>query len=283
MLADYHVHTDYSDDSTYPMEDVVTDAIEKGFDEVCFTDHVDYGVKRDWDDPLGVVYRAGGPGEPERIAFANVDYPRYVAQIDELQARYEGRIRIKLGLEFGMQAHTIPQYQRLFSSYPFDFIILSIHEVGDKELWTQDFQRGLTQQEYNERYYEAKLELVRTYHDYSVLGHLDLITRYDLAGVYPFEKVRPIIEEILKVVIADGKGIEVNTSSHRYGLSDSTPSEDILRLYHELGGEVITIGSDSHAPEHLGAYLAEAQDQLRSLGYRYTCTYEGMKPTFVRL
>ena len=182
-----------------------------------------------------------------------------------------------------MQAHTIPQYQRLFSSYPFDFIILSIHEVGDKELWTQDFQRGLTQQEYNERYYEAKLELVRTYHDYSVLGHLDLITRYDLVGVYPFERVRPIIEEILKVVIADGKGIEVNTSSHRYGLSDSTPSEDILRLYHELGGEVITIGSDSHAPEHLGAYLAEAQDQLRSLGYRYTCTYEGMKPTFVRL
>ena len=283
MLADYHVHTDYSDDSTYPMEDVVTDAIERGLDEVCFTDHVDYGVKRDWDDPLGVVYRAGGPGEPERMAIANVDYPRYVAQISELQARYGNRIRIKLGLEFGMQVHTIPQYEKLFSSYPFDFIILSIHEVGDKELWTQDFQRGLTQPEYNERYYEAMLEVVRTYHDYSVLGHLDLITRYDLAGVYPFEKVRPIIEEILKVVIADGKGIEVNTSSHRYGLSDSTPSEDILRLYHELGGEVITIGSDSHAPEHLGAYLAEAQDQLRSLGYRYTCTYEGMKPTFVRL
>ncbi len=283
MLADYHVHTDYSDDSTYPMEDVVTDAIEKGLDEICFTDHVDYGVKRDWDDPLGVVYRAGGPGEPERIAFANVDYPRYVAQISELQARYGNRIRIKLGLEFGMQVHTIPQYEKLFSSYPFDFIILSIHEVGDKELWTQDFQRGLTQQEYNERYYEAMLELVRTYHDYSVLGHLDLITRYDLAGVYPFKKVRPIIEEILRAVIADGKGIEVNTSSHRYGLSDSTPSEDILRLYHELGGEVITIGSDSHAPEHLGAYLAEAQDQLRSLGYRYTCTFEGMKPTFVSL
>ena len=95
--------------------------------------------------------------------------------------------------------------------------------------------------------------------------------------------MRPIIEEILRAVIADGKGIEVNTSSHRYGLSDSTPSEDILRLYHELGGEVITIGSDSHAPEHLGAYLAEAQDQLRSLGYRYTCTFEGMKPTFVSL
>ena len=283
MLADYHVHTDYSDDSTYPMEDVVTDAIEKGLDEICFTDHVDYGVKRDWDDPLGVEYHAGGPGEPERIAFANVDYPRYVAQIDELQARYEGRIRIKLGLEFGMQAHTIPQYQRLFSSYPFDFIILSIHEVGDKELWTQDFQRGLTQQEYNERYYEAKLELVRTYHDYSVLGHLDLITRYDLAGVYPFERVRPIIEEILKVVIADGKGIELNTSSFKYKLRDTMPSRAILQLYHELGGHILTIGSDTHETQHLADHFPEVRRLLREIGFNEFCTFQQRQPIFHRL
>ena len=59
---------------------------------------------------------------------------------------------------------------------------------------------------------------------------MDLITRYDKAGTYPFEKLKPIFTEILKTVIADGKGIEVNTSSHRYGLSDLTPSRDILKL-----------------------------------------------------
>ena len=76
MLADYHIHTIYSDDSLYPMEDAVRDAIALGLQEICFTDHVDYGIKRDWDDPAGVAYRAGGPGEPEHIALAHADYPR---------------------------------------------------------------------------------------------------------------------------------------------------------------------------------------------------------------
>lgn len=65
------------------------------------------------------------------------------------------------------------------------------------------------------------LSVVREYKDYSVLGHMDLIARYDEKGVYPFEKIKPIVEEILQVVIADGKGLEVNTSSYRYGLSDT--------------------------------------------------------------
>ncbi len=179
-----------------------------------------------------------------------------------------------------MQMHTIPQFEALFSRYPFDFILLSVHQVEDKEFWTQDFQRGRTQIEYNERYYEEMLNLVNHYHNYSVLGHLDLIVRYDEMGVYPFARVRPYIEEILKKVIKEGKGIEVNTSSHRYGLADSTPSKEILRLYRELGGEVITIGSDSHKPEHLGTYLEEAKGLLKSLGFLKFCTYKNMRPIF---
>ena len=78
---------------------------------------------------------------------------------------------------------------------------------------------------------------------------MDLITRYDKAGTYSFKKLKPILTKILKTVIADGNGIEVNTSSYRYGLSDFTPSRDILKLYWELGGQILTIGSDSHKPE----------------------------------
>ncbi|MCI9183811.1 MAG: histidinol-phosphatase HisJ family protein [Lachnospiraceae bacterium] len=273
MLADYHVHTEFSDDSTYPMEDVVKDTVRLGFDEICFTDHVDYGVKVDWDSKEEVTYRDGEP-------LANVDYPKYVEQVRNLQEAYQGKISLKLGMEFGVQMHTIPQFEALFSRYPFDFILLSVHQVEDKEFWTQDFQRGRTQIEYNERYYEEMLNLVNHYHNYSVLGHLDLIVRYDEMGVYPFARVRPYIEEILKKVIKEGKGIEVNTSSHRYGLADSTPSKEILRLYRELGGEVITIGSDSHKPEHLGTYLEEAKGLLKSLGFLKFCTYKNMRPIF---
>ena len=83
-----------------------------------------------------------------------------------------------------------------------------------------------------------------------------------------------------KIVIKDGKGIEVNTSSHRYDLVDLTPSRDILKLYKELGGNIITIGSDSHKREHLGAYIKETKTELKKLGFEYYCTFEKMKPVF---
>lgn len=273
MFADYHVHTEFSDDSVYPMEQVVKDAIAMGMDEICFTDHVDYGIKEDWDCGHPIAYRGNVP-------FANVDYPAYAAAIARLRSTYGKWITIKMGLEFGMQTHTIPQYEALFRRYPFDFILLSIHQIRDKELWTQDFQLGQSQEEYNLRYYEELLTLVRQYKNYSVLGHVDLITRYDLSGVYPFENIKPILTDIFRQVIADGRGIELNTSYHRYGLRDTTPSVDILKLYRELGGEVITIGSDSHAPEHLGAYIAEGKELLKELGFRYFCTYAQMRPAF---
>lgn len=273
MFADYHVHTEFSDDSVYPMEDVIRDAARMGMDEICITDHVDYGIKPDWDSGEEIRYRGGD-------LIANVDYPRYMERICRLQKQYEGKIRIRAGLEFGIQMHTIPQFEALFARYPMDFIILSVHQIEGRELWTQDFQRGRTQQEYNERYYEELLSLVKNYKNYCVLGHMDLIKRYDKAGIYPFEKVRSLIEDILKTVIADGRGIEINTSTHRYGLKGTMPSEEILRLYRGLGGEIITIGSDSHKPEHLGAYIRETKELLKQMGFKQFCTYEKMNPVF---
>ena len=145
MFADYHVHTEFSDDSVYPMEQVIKDAIAMKMNEICFTDHVDYGIKEDWDCGHPIAYRGEEP-------LANVDYPRYFAKIEELRHIYGERIAIKAGLEFGMQMHTIPQYRALVEKYPLDFIILSVHQVEDQEFWTQDFQRNRSQQEYNERY-----------------------------------------------------------------------------------------------------------------------------------
>ena len=276
MREDYHVHTYYSDDSVHPMEEVIKDGIRKGLTEICFTDHVDYGIKIDWDWGQEIEYRHGEP-------LANVDYPKYYEEYLQLKEKYKDQITLKLGLEFGIQMHTIPLFEKLFARYPFDFIILSVHQVEDKEFWTQDFQAGRTQQEYNERYYQELLDLTKNFHNYSVLGHMDLIVRYDQQGVYPFEKIKPMIEQILKQVIADGKGIEVNTSHVRYKLSDTTPSQDILKLYKELGGTIITIGSDSHKEEHLGAYIDEAKAMLKDLGFTHYCTFEQMQPIYHEL
>lgn len=273
MLVDYHIHTNYSDDCEYPMEEVVMDAVSMGMTELCFTDHVDYGVKTDWDSGEKVVYKAG-------MARLNVDYKRYYKEVLELRNKYADKIKLKLGMEFGVQMHTLEKYEKLFAGYPFDFVILSLHQVENKEIWCKEFQEGRSWKEYNECYYREMLALVQNYKNYSVLGHIDFITRYDDNGKYPFEKVKPIIEEILKVVIGDGKGIEINTSCYRYGLNDLTPGREILCLYRQLGGRIITIGSDSHKREDLGNYIEETKQELRELGFKEYCTYEKMQPIF---
>ena len=167
-------------------------------------------------------------------------------------------------------------FHKLVSTYPLDFIILSIHQRDDQEFWIQEFQKSRTQAEYNRAYYQALLDVVKQYKAYSVLGHLDLIVRYDEHGVYPFEEVKDLIRELLEVIIQDGKGIEVNTSYNRYGLKDMTPSRAILKLYRELGGEIITIGSDTHKPEHLGAYIDETKAELIKLGFTHHHSFEKM-------
>lgn len=256
--ADYHLHTAFSDDSRAPMEEMVRRALALGLSEICFTEHVDYGVK----------------------TVLNCDYPSYFAALEEMRESYHGQITIRAGIEFGVQRETIPQYQADILQYPFDFVILSNHQVGNQEFWNGKFQEGKTQAEFHAAYYQAILDVAEHYQGYCVLGHLDMIKRYDPYAPYPDEAVLPVIEKILRRAIQDGKGIEVNTSSFQYGLQDLTPSETILELYHELGGRVLTIGSDAHSPHRLADHIPEVREILREIGFREFCTFERMQPRF---
>lgn len=262
MLADYHMHTSFSNDSEYPMESAVKQALEIGLDEICFTEHIDYGVKS-WE--------------------LNCDCEKYLKEFNRCKALYGDQISMKFGMEFGMQVHTIDEFQKTFEQYPFDFIILSCHQVDDMEFWNYQFQKEKSQEEYNQRYYEEILKVVQNYQNYSVLGHLDMIRRYDPAGDYPFEKVKDLVDEILKTVIQNGKGIEVNTSCYRYHLPDLTPSHEILERYHNLGGHILTIGSDAHDGAWIGCKVQETQQELKRIGFSDICTYDRMVEVYHKL
>lgn len=285
MYADYHLHSEFSDDSRAPLEAQIERAIALGLDELCFTDHVDYGIKRDWDDPRGIAWRGGdgiSSGSEEKEPLANVNYPEYFAKLARMRATYGDRITIRAGLEFGIQSTTTDAYERLFAKYQheLDFVLFSMHQVDNQEFWNQAFQSGKSQQEYNEAYYEEILKTMRKFPHYSVLAHLDLLARYDKAGIYPFEKVRDLIAEILRQAIADGKGIEVNTSSWHYGLPDTLPSRNILRLYKDLGGKLITVGSDAHQPAYLADHIQDVYAILKDeLGFSAIATFSRMTPT----
>lgn len=259
MRADYHMHTYYSPDSSYPMENVIKDAIDLGFEEICFTDHVDYGVDPDLDDLS------------------------YVKELLNYKEKYKDLINIKLGLEFGMQVHVIDRFEKLFKRHDFDFTILSVHAVDDLEISSLLYKKDRTQDQFQQDYYDSILQLVKSYKNYSVLGHLDAIVRYDKEGPYPFEKIKDKVTQILKIAIEDGKGIELNTSYVRYMIGDTTPSRDILKLYKQLGGKIISLGSDSHKIDHLGKYLEEAKVILKEIGFEYFCTFDKMKAIYHKL
>lgn len=261
MLADYHMHTYYSNDSSYEMEKAILKAIDIGLDEICFTEHSDYGTMGDY----------------------VVDYDAYFYEYQIMKEKYKNQIKVRFGCEFGVQRHTIQEFKRDFKKYPFDFIILSNHQIDDIEFWTYKYQEGKTQEEYHNGYYQAIYDVIQEFDNYSVLGHLDMIKRYDRLGTYPDENVKEIITKILEHVIQKGKGIEVNTSCFRYGLDDLTPSRYILKLYKELGGKIITVGSDSHEESHVGYHIQYVYDELKNLGFEYICTFEEMKPTYHKI
>lgn len=268
MFADYHVHSHYSDDSTYKMRNVVEDALLLGIEELCFTDHYDLAIQKE---------------EMARMDSATIHLPRYFKEIEKLQRLYKGKICIRKGMEFGVQYETIPDYQKIVAEYPMDFILLSVHQIDNKGYWNRKFQQGKSEREYYHDYYEALYNIVQHFHEYSVLAHLDLIRRYDNNDGYDVMNDKEIITDILKYIIQDGKGIEINTSSVRYEIGDTTPAVSILKLYKELGGRIITIGSDSHKPIHLGAYVEEIKGQLKALGFHEFCTFDGMQPIYHHL
>lgn len=173
MLADYHVHCMFSDDSWYPPEQVAHDTWRLNLDEICFTDHVDYGVKPDWDQALSAKVFDG-----QRVV--NVDYDAYFPCVEALRDEWAGRLAVKVGLELDVQAHTIPLFDALWERWGerLDFALLSIHRVGDAEFWTGEFQVGRMQETYNRAYYEELYGVVTRIDHWSALAHLDLIKRY---------------------------------------------------------------------------------------------------------
>lgn len=260
MLADYHLHTHNSDDSKVSMEEYVKKSLELGFNDICFTDHVEYAMI-------------------SSIAKGEKDY---YGEYKQVLAEYGDKLHLKFGAEFGVQTDNINFFKDFFTKYPFDFVLLSCHTIDGLGLFDGGYFEGRTQKEYNEGYYNELLSVIKNFKNYSVLAHLDLIRRYD-KSYYGVEKLKDVIAEILTQAIKDGKGIEVNTSCFRYHIPDLTPSVDILKLYKDLGGEIIVIGSDSHSVNQFGFEVADVREQLAELGFEHFYTFEKMQPTKHRM
>lgn len=264
MFYDYHMHSNFSADSKAPMEDMIKKSIDLGLKEICFTDHVDYDLDSDCD--------------------FGINYDDYFNKIDYFINKYKNQISIKKGIEMGLQKQIIETCKNDINKYPFDFVICSQHAIDRSDLYYESFFKGKTQHEAYEIYYEELYNIIKNFKDYSILGHLDLVKRYGSYDKLLDDKLfSDMIEAILKQAIHDGKGIEVNTSCYRYNLPDLTPSRFILQMYKDLGGEIITTGSDSHMPSQIAYKFDYIYSVLKDIGFNYVTTFDNMKPQFKKI
>lgn len=265
MRADVHMHCGFSNDSETRPEDMVESAIAKGLSLICFTDHYDKD-NLDWGDE------------------AIFDVESYFQKMIELQEEYRDQIDIRIGAEIGMQPYLAEYYQNFIAQHPFDFVIGSVHSVLEHDVALDFFQKHSDPEGYK-IYFEEMLQDVQKIKSYDVLGHLDYIVRYSNQGSKGFDlnDYMDIIEEILKQVIAHGKGIEMNMSGLKYGLGAPHPQPEIIKRYRELGGEIITVGADGHIPEHIAYDYHLADDILKSCGFKYYTEFKGRKPLFVKI
>lgn len=265
-MYDYHIHSNFSADCQDNMESIVKRAIEIGVKEVCFTDHWKYDLTFE--------------GVREEV----FDLIEYYNEIHRLKEIYGHRLTIKKGVEIGIQPHIIKKCNDFIANNDFDFVICSIHTADKLDIHHGDFFSGRTAKQAFAKYFEEFYDCVKNGFQYNVLGHYDLLKRHiQYDGNKILKENFDIIEATLKHVIETGKGIEVNTSGFRYQLGHTLPSKDILKLYKELGGEIITTGSDSHGPEYLADQFNYTHNLLKELDFQYITIFEKMKPQFIKI
>jgi len=265
MLCDFHLHTDFSGDSDTPVSAQIQQALTLGMSRICITDHHDMDVVSSYDFTLAL--------------------PDYFTVLERFRDKYRGKLQIEIGIELGLQNHIASQLKTLSVQYPFDFIIGSCHFIDGLDPYYPEFYKGKREKDAYRRFFEVTLNRVRHLDCFDSFGHLDYVIRYgpNKNRDYHYKDYSDLIDPILKILIEKGKALECNTGGFRYGLGHPNPCEDILCRYRELGGELLTVGSDAHSPEYLGFCFDRTAALLKHCGFSYYTVYHQRKPEFLPL
>ena len=270
ITADYHVHSEFSSDGKSTMEEMINKGIELGLKTICFTDHMDY------DYPCKYKYEF------------QLNTEEYLKKLQIMRDKYQSKIEILTGIELGIQPQVIDRMNELVSKYSFDFIIGSVHVVDQIDPYYPEYWENETEEEGILKCFMAIKEGCESFKGFNVCGHIDYIVRYAPStkiqyNGYSYPYYADVLDEILNTLIKYGKGIEVNTSGYKYGLGHPHPKTEIIKRYKELGGEILTIGSDAHLPEHLAYDFVRAENLLKEIGYNYYTIFKEGKPIMKKL
>lgn len=265
MRADFHIHTCFSGDSEANVDAVIQSAIAKGIKYMAITDHNDYQFEN------GIF---------------ELDVEKYFDFMSKKKLEYKDQINLSVGIECGLEPKYADRINKLLDSYNFDFVIGSSHVINGRDPYYKEYFENRPVHDAMVEYLESIIENITIFDNFDVYGHLDYMMRY--APVSPEEKrydyneYGELFDTILTKLISKNKGIEINTSPLRSGLADTNPNIQVIKKYKELGGQIITIGSDSHKPEDVGTNFDIAIDMLKDAGFGYYNVFSGRKTSEIK-
>ena len=264
-FADYHTHSRVSPDAFSSMTEMAEAAIRQGLQEICFTDHV---------EPIWF-----GSTAPRKT----YDWAPLTEEFRAAQAAVGDRIRLRLGVELGDAVWDLDRSEAIMARAPaLDFVIGSIHILSER-MDGRDLYSLAPRDEAETRAcladYLGQIRRLAQWGGFHVLGHLTLPLRYlnENRGMHvSFDGFEAEMEAIFRTIIPKGIGIELNTNRGNTPLPDAK----WLKLYRGMGGEVITLGADAHAPDAVGCAIREGQALLRECGFRRFCTFRQGQPVW---
>jgi histidinol-phosphatase (PHP family) len=263
-MFDNHTHTTFSIDSILDAHRACEVAIERGLKGIAFTDHLDFDY----------------PGQDDSVI---IDFNKYLEYMEEIKQKYQSNnFKVIKGIEVGIQPHVIDRTLEVVNNNEFDFVIASVHIIDNKDPYRKGYYDNLPKHKAYSRYLEEILFMLNNYSNYDIVGHFDYIIRrsgYD-DRTLRYNDHSDLFDEILKKIIYDGKGFEINSRSYidrNDGIAVPEYDQNILLRYKELGGEIITLGSDSHSEEHIGYKFDYFSQLLLESGFKYIAHYVNRK------
>ncbi len=254
------------------MRDYVERATRLGLAELGFAEHIDLDPR---DYGCG-FFQAG----------------RYLASLADARQAAGERLVIRAGLETTYQSAFAADLRQLLDAVPLDYRLGSVHFVDDADgganivepPQARDYFATRSEPEAYAPYW-AELRAAVGSGLFDLIGHLDVVKRYAQAAYGPFQAQRhaEAIRDILQLAVQRGVGLDLNTSGWRQPCAELYPAPEILSWYRELGGEIVTLGSDAHAVEQLGYGLPEAAELARATGFRALARYERRQVRWVDL
>ena len=281
-MIDSHTHGYYSYDSNADYKKMIDAAITAGLSGICFTDHYEYVPRNigNWSAPSYETDNFYGFEMNEYLSLIHS-----FAQDESLRNMSNHKdFKILTGIEFGLYDTNMDKVSFAMDNYKFDTIIGSIHYVPDAP---DPYYPGYTQIKDKYAAYSAILEqyikLLPQYPKINIMGHFDYVSRYsqNYADRNMYYKDFPDhFDKLLTIICERGISLEINTSTYikRDNYPPNILDTNILKRYRELGGELISIGSDAHKPENVAQGFDSMVDFLKDAGFRYLTHFEGGIP-----